>query len=122
MNETPIHPPSCLRERLVGRTTVVELLGEIDVLTAPVVSSRLDVLTCVPYPELVVDLRRVIFIDCIGLSALCRARNRAVRCGGRVRLVVSSPRVLRMLRAVRLTDVFDVLPALPDVTSPVGTR
>ncbi|MCX4706121.1 STAS domain-containing protein [Streptomyces sp. NBC_01373] len=121
MNETRIPAPHCLRERVVGRTTVVELYGEIDILTAPVVSARLDALTCDPYPQLVVDLRRVTFIDCRGLSALCRARNRALRCGGRVRLVIGSPRVLRMLRAVGLTDVFEVLPVLPDVTSPVGT-
>jgi anti-sigma B factor antagonist len=104
----------CVRERVVGGATVVELHGEIDLLTAPHVSKRMDALTKDPRPELVLDLRGVTFIDCRGLSVLCRARNRALSRGGRVRLVVGNRRMLRLLRLTLLSEAFDVYPTLGD--------
>jgi anti-sigma B factor antagonist len=114
MNEPQILSAPCLRERVVGSTTVVELRGEIDIQTAPPVSAHLDALTSGPSPELVLDLRSVTFIDCRGLAALCRTRNRALDRGGRLRLVTSSPRFLWMLRLTNLAHAFDVYARLPD--------
>ncbi|WP_326719048.1 MULTISPECIES: STAS domain-containing protein [unclassified Streptomyces] len=114
MNELWIQSAPCLRERVVGSITVVELRGEIDVQTALPVSARLDSLTSGPSPQLVLDLRSVTFIDCRGLAALCRARNRVLDRGGRLRLVTGSPRILWMLRLTRLAHAFDVYARLPD--------
>ncbi|MCX5554672.1 STAS domain-containing protein [Streptomyces sp. NBC_00038] len=114
MNESRIQSAPCLRERVVGSTTVVELRGEIDIHTAPTASARLDALTSGPNPELVLDLRSVTFIDCRGLAALCRARNRALDQGGRLLLVTTSARILWMLRLTDLAHAFDVYPRLPD--------
>ncbi|WP_128381345.1 STAS domain-containing protein [Streptomyces cavernae] len=95
-------------ERWICGTTVVELSGEIDILTAPSVSAHLDALTACPHPDLVVDLRTVSFIDCSGLSTLCRARKRALEQRGRLRLVADSARFLRILRYAGLSGVFEV--------------
>lgn len=107
-------------ERVVGGTTVVELRGEIDLLTAPPLSARLDTLTAGPCPDLVLDLRQVSFIDCSGLSVLCRARNRVLARHGRLRLVADSARFLRVLRGTLLADVFeihsDLLAAQPGIS------
>ncbi|MFC9909876.1 STAS domain-containing protein [Streptomyces sp. NPDC059862] len=54
------------RDPLTGGTTVVELRGEIGILTAPPRAAHLDVLTAGPCPDLVLDLRSVSFIDCRG--------------------------------------------------------
>ena len=51
MNEPRIQSAPCLRERVVGSTTVVELRGEIDIQTAPPASARLDALTSGPTPS-----------------------------------------------------------------------
>ncbi|MCS0604892.1 STAS domain-containing protein [Streptomyces sp. LP11] len=96
-----------------GGATVLPLRGEIDVLTAPELTRRLDALTGDPRPDLVLDLRPVDFIDCAGLSALCRARNRVLARRGRLRLVTDSVGFLRMLRVTGLRDVFEVHPRLP---------
>lgn len=93
--------------------TVLTLHGEIDLLTAPALSERLDALTARPRPDLVLDLRPTEFIDCAGLGVLCRARNRVLARGGRLRLVTDSVRFLRMLRVTGLGGVFDVRPRLP---------
>ncbi|MBQ0988208.1 STAS domain-containing protein [Streptomyces sp. F63] len=108
-----------LRVRRIDGTTVAELRGEVDLLTAPALSVRLDALTSSPAPDLVVDLRAVTFLDCRGLALLCRARNRALSRGGRLRLVASDGHILRVMRLTRLARVFDVSAGLAEaLTSP----
>ncbi|WP_327087529.1 STAS domain-containing protein [Streptomyces viridochromogenes] len=71
-----------------------------------------------PRPDLVVDLRPVSFIDCSGLGVLCRTRNRVLARRGRLRLVIGSSRVLRILRAAGLGGVFEVHPDLSRALAP----
>ncbi|WP_369268755.1 STAS domain-containing protein [Streptomyces sp. R11] len=96
----------------VDRTTVVELRGEIDLVTAIPLAARLDALSSGPHPDLVLDLRPVAFIDCAGLGVLCRTRNRVLARHGRLRLITGSRRFLRILRAAGLGEVFEVHPDL----------
>ncbi|MET9390605.1 STAS domain-containing protein [Streptomyces sp. NPDC006624] len=108
-------PPPAPRPaaRAGGGPAVVTLRGEIDLLTAPELRSRLDSLTAVPCPDLVLDLRPVSFIDCAGLGVLCRARNRVLARKGRLRLVTDSACVRRTLRGAGLAGVFEVLARPP---------
>lgn len=106
-------------ERSVGGTTLVELRGEIDILTAPSLGVRLDDLTAVVLPDLVVDLRAVSFIDCAGLGVLCRARNRVMERHGRLRLLTDSNQFLRILRGAGLDGVFEVYDHLPEALAAV---
>ncbi|MGW1054630.1 STAS domain-containing protein [Streptomyces sp. NPDC002521] len=98
---------------VAGGTTVVSLHGEIDTLTAPTLSERLDALTAGPRPDLVLDLRTVTFIDCAGLGVLCRTRNRTLARRGRLRLVTESTVFRRILRVTGLSDVFELHARLP---------
>ncbi|QKV97101.1 STAS domain-containing protein [Streptomyces sp. NA02950] len=106
-------------DRAVGRTTVVELRGEIDILTAPPLEARLDELTAAVLSDLVVDLRAVSFIDCTGLRVLCRARNRLMERHGRLRLVTDSSQFLRILSGAGLDGVFEICERLPEAVSAV---
>ncbi|MEV4859527.1 STAS domain-containing protein [Streptomyces ossamyceticus] len=106
MAEAHTMPAPCHTERVVGGTTVVELRGEIDLLTAQILAARLDALTAGPCPDLVLDLRPVSFIDCSGLALLCRTRNRVLARCGRLRLIADSPRFQRILRCAGLAGVF----------------
>jgi anti-sigma B factor antagonist len=101
------------RTRTDGRRTVVEVLGEIDLATAGQVAEHLDAATARDVPDVLVDLRRVDFLDCSGLRELCRAERRARERGGRLRLVVDTPRLRRLLRASGLAARFPLLPGLP---------
>jgi len=60
----------------------------------------------------------VSFIDCSGLRALCRARNRVLARSGRLRLVTDSARLLGMLRSVDLGEAFEVLSRPPKHAAP----
>ncbi|MFJ8057572.1 STAS domain-containing protein [Streptomyces sp. NPDC096142] len=112
---TEIHTGAVLRtsEHLIAGTTVLELHGEVDVLTGPPLSARLDTLTAIPHPDLVLDLRSVSFIDCTGLGVLCRAQHRTGARGGRFRLVTGDAGFLRILRHAQLGGVFEIHARLP---------
>ncbi|WP_405875935.1 MULTISPECIES: STAS domain-containing protein [unclassified Streptomyces] len=105
----------CHTERVVGGTTVVEMRGDIDILTTPQLSARLDALTAGRSPDLVVDLRPVAFLDCSALRLLCRVRNRVMARQGRLRLVADTSRLLRILRPTGLAGVFEMHQELPAV-------
>ncbi|WP_055555011.1 STAS domain-containing protein [Streptomyces sp. NBRC 110028] len=122
MAETFIQSATRHTERAVGGTTVVELRGEIDILTAPALMERLDVLTAVVHPDLVVDLRTLSFIDCAGLALMCRARNRVMARHGRLRLVTDDGRFLRILRGAGLDGVFEIYDRLPEALAAARVR
>ncbi|MFC7913700.1 STAS domain-containing protein [Streptomyces sp. NPDC057386] len=113
MAETPTGSSPGTTAVVASPTAVLAPSGDLDLLTAPALSDRLDALTDGPCPDVVLDLRAVSFIDCAGISVLCRARNRVRARYGRLRLVTDSARFLRMLRQVRLDGAFDILPGLP---------
>ncbi|WP_079193926.1 STAS domain-containing protein [Streptomyces sp. CB02923] len=98
------------REHVVGATTVVELRGEVDILAVTALTARLDEITGARCPDLVLDVRDVTFIDCCGMSLLCRTRRRVEVKAGRLRLagVAESPSVLRLLRLTGLLPAFDL--------------
>ncbi|MCZ4099222.1 STAS domain-containing protein [Streptomyces sp. SID13666] len=98
--------------RSVAGTTVVELWGELDVLAAAGLSPFLDALARVADSDFIIDLRPVTFIDCSGLSLLCRFRMHALENGGRIRIVSADPSFTRLLRLTRLGRVFEIHPDL----------
>lgn len=113
MADNPLRSALSPAERTAGESTVVTLAGEMDLLTAPGLTARLDPLTASPHSDLVLDLRPVVFIDCTGLGILCRARNRVLARHGRLRLVSDSAGFRRILRHTGLAGVFEVLRCLP---------
>ncbi|MFG2406425.1 STAS domain-containing protein [Streptomyces brevispora] len=106
-------PEPCGRVYRRNGRTVVALRDEIDIATAALIAPALDVATSDGSPHVVVDLTEVSFLDCSGLTLLCRARRRALDRDGRFWLVCDCPRILRLLRVGRLHDVFRPV-ATPD--------
>ncbi|WP_308461268.1 STAS domain-containing protein [Streptomyces sp. Ru73] len=106
----------------MGTTTVVELCGELDILAKISLADRMDVLTSTGRPDLVVDLRRVTFMDCCGLSLLCRARLRILAREGRLRIISDedSACVVRVLRLTGLLDSFEIHPDLLSALDPLN--
>ncbi|MEU9962850.1 MULTISPECIES: STAS domain-containing protein [Streptomyces] len=117
-------PAFGVRVHALGGVTVAEIAGELDIFAAGRIVARLDSLVQARCPDLILDLRPVTFLDCAGLSLLCRLRNRVLERDGRLRLVIDDPRFVRLLRMVRLEDAFEVLedltPAIAGVADPVA--
>jgi len=91
---------SCLTVEF-GNTTRVSVAGELDVATAPQLADALHRAEFDARP-IVLDLRRLAFMDCGGLRVILAAARRAHRPGGRL-VVVRGPAAVARLFA--LTEV-----------------
>ncbi|MFH8611654.1 STAS domain-containing protein [Streptomyces sp. NPDC018029] len=91
---------------------VIEMHGELDLVTYQRMAPLLDAVTAGPEPLVIVDLTPVTFLDCSGLSLLMRAHRRVTRRGGRLRLVCRQPMTLRMLRVTKLMSALSPAPTL----------
>jgi len=98
-----------------GRT-VVTVIGDVDLATAPDLRTRLADLA-VRGPHLVVDLDGVDLLDSTGLGVLVGARRRARQAGGDLALVCSEGRLADLLAATDLDRVFTVHRSLAEALS-----
>ncbi|MER6571836.1 anti-sigma factor antagonist [Streptomyces sp. NPDC001093] len=98
--------------------TVLELRGEIDLVSATEVGPLLDRVTGRPGALVVIDLRSVEFFDCSGLRLLYRARARVLDGGGQVHLVCTHPLTLRVFR---VTGLSRLLPPQPTLDAALAT-
>ena len=95
-------------ERRVDGVSVVTVTGEIDVATAPGLRECLVKQEADGVSAIVVDLSGVSFIDSTALGVLVGAYRRQVEAGGTLKLVVTEPRILKVLEITALTSVFPV--------------
>ncbi|MFI5909081.1 STAS domain-containing protein [Dactylosporangium sp. NPDC051541] len=97
-----------------GGTVVVEVLGPLEAATVGALRSVvLDTVETYRPQLLAVDLRRVPFMDSIGIGALVTANNKVREAGGRMEVRSPSPFVHRLLQITGLTELFG-LPDLPE--------
>jgi anti-anti-sigma factor len=89
-----------------GEIYVVLAEGEVDIATAPLLGRALEAGLACGRPTVLVDLRRVSFVDCTGIGLLTQARSRANQQGTRMRILAG--------RAVARTA------ALLDLTATLG--
>jgi anti-sigma B factor antagonist len=92
----------------------VELTGELDISSSAGVESRLIEVEQRDPARLILDLRRVNFIDSTGLSMIINADGRARKAGRRLTIVSGEGVPRRILRTVGLEDRLDVLNELPE--------
>lgn len=98
----------------VNGSLVVTVAGEVDLATAPQLSTRLQELISPDHPVLILRLNQVSFLDSVGISVLVDAHNRARRTGTELRLAAPHPIVAKVLQ---LTAVDTVIPTYPTLTA-----
>jgi anti-sigma B factor antagonist len=102
-------------ERRAG-TAIVHVVGELDLATAPTLTSTLQRLER-PCDRVVLDVSRLQFIDSTGLQLAFDEYQRATRDGFEFVIAGAGESVLRTLRIAGL-DL--ALPLAPDVATVVG--
>ena len=88
--------------------TVVAVSGDVDVFTAPGLREALSGPTGETGRHVVVDLRKVEFLDSSGLGVLVYGLKRARERGGDLTLVCQQPNILRVLEITGLDKVLRV--------------
>lgn len=86
----------------------VRLSGELDLSTAPRLRAVLEHLLQAGHVHLTVDLARLTFLDCAGLSVLIAATEHHDTAGGRLTLRNPSPTSRRVLTVLELDDILHI--------------
>ena len=89
----------------IGDCAVLQVTGEVDVYTAPLLREQIRDLAANGAVHLIADLGRVDFLDSTGLGALVGGLKRLREAGGSLALVISSSRILRVFQITGLTNV-----------------
>jgi anti-sigma B factor antagonist len=102
-----------------GDAIVIHVSGEIDTLTAPMLTEQLS-RRLPTAPLLVLDLSAVTFLGSAGLAALVAAKDDAQQQAHTLRLVCGSRIVTRALEATGLLGLFEVAEGVPEALRPAG--
>jgi len=100
---------------------VVTLSGEVDLAVAPTLQEQLDLLLSAGASTIVVDLLDATFLDSIALGVLVGGLERCRAGGGDLYLLVTSPRILKVLEITGLTAIFPVHASRDDLPDGVET-
>jgi anti-sigma B factor antagonist len=87
---------------------VIDVLGEIDIYTAPRLRELLIDLVSKGSCQLAVTLDKVGFLDSTGLGVLVGGLRRVRARDGSLDLVCTQERILKILKITGLTEVFDI--------------
>ncbi len=80
-----------------GEAVLISVSGELDLASAPALEAELGRLPAAGVRLVVVDLRRLEFMDSTGLSIIVRAHQRLGQDGCELGLVTGPPQVQRLL-------------------------
>lgn len=94
--------------RQLGESTVLQVIGEVDMATAPQLRARLVDLVNRGGRSVIVDLTSVDLIDSTGLGVLIGARRRLTNAGGTLVLVVPGGPLREVFVATDLDRVFTI--------------
>jgi len=92
----------------INGTAIVVVRGEIDVASAPELRTQLHELCAAGAPSVAVDLRSVTFLDSSALGVLVGALRRCRENDTAFKLVIDSPRLLKIFEITGLTSVFEI--------------
>jgi anti-sigma B factor antagonist len=94
--------------RSEGIHTIVEVVGELDVHTAPALREQLADLIAEGNHHLVVDLQGVDFLDSTALGVLVGGLRRVHPHDGSLQLVCTQERILKIFHITGLINVFSI--------------
>ena len=100
-------------ERAGSGTVLMSLRGELDFEHAYLFDETLRDAEAAEPASIVLDLRKLDFIDSCGLGRLLAARRRAARAGRRLVLIRGGPRIQRVFALSGLADTFEIVRDVP---------
>ena len=95
-----------LTARTEGDVEIIEVGGEIDVYTAPRLREAIVAAVDAGHTRLVIDVRKVDFLDSTGLGVLVGALKRVRADGGSLDIVCTQERILKIFEITGLDKVF----------------
>jgi anti-sigma B factor antagonist len=112
-----------VRTQITGRTAVLAVIGELDLVSCPSLGQAIDELAGADVDLVVVDLSGLEFMDSTGLHLLVRAQNEAHEAGRRFALVKGRAQVQRLFDLTGVTESLTLVDSpdqLLEVDQPSG--
>jgi len=106
-----------LRDRSEDGWDVLDVAGEVDLSTAPVLRARLDEVISGGSRRLIVSLEEVTFMDSSGLSVLVSAFKAMREAGGRISLVCDEPTIAKIFTITGLDRILSIHTTLREAVS-----
>ena len=103
--------------RSAGGWTIIDVVGEVDVFTAPTLRERIISLVGDGKNRIVVNLEKVAFMDSTGLGVLVGGLKRVKESDGTLALAGAGGTVQRVLSVTGLSSVFPMHPTVEAATS-----
>jgi anti-sigma B factor antagonist len=100
-----------------ARLSILEIAGELDILTAPRLAAELHAIVRKTRADLVIDLRRAVLIDSAGLYVLLNVRRRLDRAGRKLTVVCDDGPVRRVIELAGLMATLGVVSSIEQRTS-----
>jgi anti-sigma B factor antagonist len=100
-----------VEERNEGSAWILAVSGELDLRTSPELEDRLDRVWASGAELLILDLRRIEFMDSTGLRVLLAAHQRAQETSRRFALVRGADQVERVLTLTGVRDLLTIVDA-----------
>lgn len=92
---------------------IIALEGEVDLAVAPGLQERIEALLEEGASNIVVDLLEATFLDSIALGVLVGGLEDCRDAGGSLSLVVTEPRILKVLEITGLSNTFPIYSRRP---------
>lgn len=102
---------------MIGHTAVVEVRGELDLATVEMLEHEIEAVLVHPVQRLILDCRRLDFMDSSGVSLLLRLHRESGRDGMALAVVAGHGAVHQVLQ---ITGVASRLPLLDDPDELLG--
>jgi anti-sigma B factor antagonist len=111
-----------LARRLDPEFTVLEVAGEVDLLTAGRLTGEIDREVRCGTGDVVVDLRRTEFLDSAGVHILLNAQRRLTRQGRGLAIICPDGPVRRVFELARLIETLGVVESLREYRRAAARR
>jgi len=105
---------------VVNGWAVLELDGEVDIHTAPLVCEAVTGLLEEAHLSFVLDFGFVTFMDSTGLGTLAKITKRVDKQGGSLRIASASGRLLRVFELTGLLDAYEFHSSVEEATRTVS--
>jgi anti-sigma B factor antagonist len=99
---------------VVNSWTILELDGEVDIHTAPMIGEAVSMLLEDGHLHFVLDFGFVTFMDSTGLGTLVKITKRIGKRGGSLRIASASGRIFRVFELSGLSGAYDFRPSAED--------
>ncbi|MFQ5752391.1 MAG: STAS domain-containing protein [bacterium] len=93
---------------------IVEVEGEVDLYSSPILRKELLELTKNGHKAILVDLEKVKYMDSSGIATLVEALQQVGKYGGKLKLTNLRDAVKDVFELSRLDKVFDIYPTLTE--------